>query len=95
LSDNDLDRIDRKKRAELLVLAETETLPRHLVSVRWDLPRSIENYLQNILLAMHQDPEGQRVLRKTDNTTKFDLLTGSQTELQVKLLDVFFSRSTK
>lgn len=95
LSDNDLGRIDSKKRAELLVLAETDSLPRHLVSVRKELPRNIENYLQDILLGMHQDPEGQRILKKTDNTTKFDLLTGSQTEMQVKLLDVFFSRSSK
>ena len=95
LSDNDLDRIDRQKRANLLVLAETDALPRHLVSVRKELPRGIENYLQNLLLGMHQDPAGQRILSKTDNTTKFDLLTGSQTEMQVKLLDVFQSRSTK
>lgn len=95
LSDNDLGRIDSKKRAELLVLAETDSLPRHLVSVRKELPRDIENYLQDILLGMHHDPEGQRILKKTDNTTKFDLLTGSQTEMQVKLLDVFFSRSSK
>jgi phosphonate transport system substrate-binding protein len=95
LSDNDLDRIDSKKRAELLVLAQTEALPRHLVSVRKELPRGIEHYLQDILLGMHQDPEGQRILRRTDNTTKFDLFNGSQTEMQVKLLDVFFSRSTK
>ena len=95
LSDNDLNRIGSKIRAELLVLAETDALPRHLVSVRKELPRGIGNYLQDILLGMHQDPEGQRILRKTDNTTKFDLFSGSQTEMQVKLLDVFFSRSTK
>ena len=95
LSDNDLDRIDSKKRAELFVLAETDALPRHLVSVRKELPRGIENFLQDILLGMHQDPEGQRILRKIDNTTKFDLLTGSQTELQVRLLETFFNQSTK
>jgi ABC-type phosphate/phosphonate transport system substrate-binding protein len=94
-SDDNLERTDSKSRAELFVLAESDKLPRHLVSVRKELPRGMENFLQDIMLGMHQDPEGLRILRKTDNTTKFDLLDGSPTEMQVKLLDLFFSRSTK
>ena len=94
-SDVDLNRIDAKHRAALAVLAETDALPRHLVSVRKELRRAIEDRLQEILLGMHQNPEGLRILKKLDNTTKFDLFNVSQTEMQVKLLDVFFSRSSK
>ena len=94
-SDVDLNRIDAKHRAALAVLAETDALPRHLVSVRKELRRAIEDRLQEILLGMHQNPEGLRILKKLDNTTKFDLFNVSQTEMQVKLLDVFFRRSSK
>jgi phosphonate transport system substrate-binding protein len=94
-SNVDFDKLDAKQRAELLVLAETDALPRHLVSVRKELPRDFEYRLKEILLGMHEQPDGMKILKRLDNTAKFDLFNVSQTEMQVKLLDVFFSRSAK
>ena len=49
-----------------------------LVSVRKDLSEPDQKCLKEILLNMHQDDEGQKVLRLTDNTTKFDTLPGGE-----------------
>jgi hypothetical protein len=40
---------------------------------------------------MHDDPEGQRILNKTDHTTKFDALPGGEAALRKRLLDSFFT----
>ena len=93
-SDNDLDPLDEKTKAEIVVLAETERFPRHFFSVRKDLDRSLVNRLKEILLSMHRDPEGQKILQKTDNTTKFDLLPGGEETLRRKIKEVFNPRST-
>jgi ABC-type phosphate/phosphonate transport system substrate-binding protein len=53
-------------------------LPRHLVSVRKDLAPVLVKQVKKVLLSMHQNPEGQRILQKTDGTTKFDALPGGE-----------------
>jgi len=62
----------------IAILAETESVPRYLVSVRKGLPEPVTKRLTSILLAMNQDPEGQQILRQTDNTTKYDSLSGGE-----------------
>ncbi|MBM4299107.1 MAG: phosphate/phosphite/phosphonate ABC transporter substrate-binding protein [Deltaproteobacteria bacterium] len=95
MSNVDFDKLAGKQRAEMLVIAETDALPRHLVSARKELARDLEYRLKEVLLGMHESPDGMKILKKLDNTTKFDLFNVSQTDMQVKLLDVFFSRSAK
>ena len=89
LSDDDYGALNEKQKADLNVLAQTELLPRHLVSVRKDLsPESIER-LSQILRAMHENDEGQRILRSADNTMMFDLLPGGEEVMRRRLLDTF------
>lgn len=87
-STNDLDDLDEARRAQLLILAETENFPRALVSVRKDLPPAVVSHLKEILLSMHLDEEGQRALRKADKTTKFDLLPGGEESLYRKIREM-------
>ena len=47
--------------------------------------------LEAILLAMHEDNEGRRILNKTDETSKFDRLPGGEEALRKRLLDSFYS----
>ena len=89
LSDIELDKRDEKSKAEVAILAETEMFPRHFLSVRKDLDPGIVNRLKEILLSMHQDPEGQKVLKKSDNTTKFDLLPGGEEVVRRKFRRLF------
>lgn len=91
ISDDDYAGLDSASKSDIAVLAQTEKLPRHLVSVRADLSQQIVARLHDILIAMHDDPEGQRILKKTDQTTKFDQLPGGEEALRKRLLDSFFS----
>jgi len=91
ISDDDYARLDSASKSDIVVLAQTERLPRHLVSVRADLSQQTVARLHDILIAMHDDPEGQKILKKTDQTTKFDRLPGGEEALRKRLLDTFFS----
>ena len=93
ISNDDAANLDDQTRSSLSILGETEPLPRHLVSVRKDLPDPVVNRLKEILLAMDQDEEGQKILRETDNTTKFDSLPGGPEMAARKLVEVYHPRS--
>ncbi len=94
-SNDDYATLDEKRRADVTILAETEMLPRHLLSVRKDLAPPLANRLKEILLSMHQDDEGRRILQETDNTTKFDLLPGGMEAVRRKFIEVFSPREKK
>ena len=95
ISDDDYNGLDEKRKSQMTILAQTERLPRHLVSVRADLAPQIVGQLNDLLVAMHEDAEGQRILLKTDQTTKFDPLPGGEAALRKRLLDSFFSPPSK
>jgi phosphonate transport system substrate-binding protein len=95
VSDDDYAGLDEKRKAEIAVLSETEKLPRHLVSVRSDLAPLTAAKLEEVLLAMHEDEDGRRILNKTDQTTKFDRLPGGEKGLRKRLLDSFFTPDPK
>jgi len=94
-SNDDHAALDEKKRNDILVLAQTELLPRHLLSVRKDMPLGLVGRLEKTLLAMHEDAEGRNILQNTDATTKFDLLPGGEAVMRRRLLDSFYSPERK
>ena len=94
-SNDDYATLDERKKSDITILAETDRLPRHLVSVRRDLPPVLANRLEKILLSMNQDPEGQVILQRTDGTTKFDVLPGGELAMRQRLLDTFYSPEKK
>lgn len=61
----------------LKILHETASFPRQLVSYRADLADTLVTKVKNILLIMHNNQEGRKVLREFDNTTKFDEIPAS------------------
>jgi phosphonate transport system substrate-binding protein len=93
-SNDDYAALDGSKKSDITILAETASLPRHLVSVRKDLAPPLVKGLEKILLAMHEDPEGRSILQKTD-TTKFDALPGGQSAINQRLLDTYYSPEKK
>ena len=94
-SDTDYSSLDPAKRFELSILAETESLPRHFVSVRRDFPIALTEQLRKVLLSMHQNEQGRRILKNTDETTKFDLLPGGEAEMSRKMAQIFSPPSHK
>ncbi len=95
ISDDDYNGLDEKRKSAIVILAHTDKLPRHLLSVRSDLAPQLVGQLNDVLVAMHDDAEGQRILKKTDQTTKFDVLPGGEAALRKRLLDSFFSPERK
>lgn len=94
-SNDDFTALDDKKKSEVAELALTDRLPRHLVSVRSDLAPALVASLETILLSMDDDAEGRKILQKTDNTTKFDVLPGGEAAMRRRLLESFYSPPAK
>ena len=90
-SNDDYDKLAEKRRAGIAVLGETDYFPRNFLSVRKDLDPAVIGRLEDVLLAMHQDEEGRKVLQKTEGTTKFDVLPGGETVVRQKLIELFGS----
>ena len=88
-SNDDYASVNDANKASLSILGESESLPRHLVSVRKDLPEPLVNRLKEILLSMHQDEDGQKILQQTDGTTKFDSLPGGAESVRRKLVELY------
>ena len=91
LSDDDYATLDEKTKADLNIVAQTELLPRHLVSVRKDWAPELVERLGRVLQSMHEDDDGQKILRNVDNTTKFDPLPGGEEAMRRRLLETFHS----
>ena len=94
-SDDDYAKLDEKTKADISVLAQTERLPRHLVSVRKDMAPALADRLKAILLAMSEDEEGRKILQKTGETTKFDMLPEGEEGMRRRLLETFYSPARK
>jgi phosphonate transport system substrate-binding protein len=90
-SDDDYAALDNQRKPQIEVLAQTELLPRHLVSVRKEMLPAQAGRLEAILLAMHENEEGRSILKKTGDTTKFDLLPGGEEGIRRRLLESFYS----
>ena len=94
-SNDDYASVGEKEKSAISILAESASLPRHLVSIRKDLPAPVAKRLKEVLLAMHEDAEGRAILQRTDNTTKFDLLPGGEESMRQKLVELFRFRGKK
>ena len=90
-SDDDYGRLEEKIKADVMVLAQTERLPRHLVSVRKNMPPLLADRLRMTLLTMSENEEGRKILEKTGETTKFDMLPEGEEGMRRRLLETFFS----
>jgi phosphonate transport system substrate-binding protein len=95
ISNDDYASLDETSKARLSILVESGSVPRHLVSVRRNLPEAVITRLREILLSMDQDDEGQKILRQTDGTTKFDALPGGEEAFRRKLNDLYHLRGEK
>lgn len=94
-SDDDAAALEESKRSGLRVLGQTAPLPRHLLSIRADLDPALADRLERVLLSMHENDQGRRILTQADNTTKFDKLPGGEAEIRRRLLETFYAFETK
>ncbi len=94
-SNDDYASVNEANKAALSILGESDSVPRHLVSVRKDLPEPVVKRLKEVLLNMDQNEEGQKILRQTDATTKFDPLPGGEEAVRRKLVELYRPRRGK
>jgi len=59
------------------------------------MPPALTDRLKAILIAMSEDDEGRRILQKTGETTKFDMLPEGEEGMRRRLLDTFLSPARK
>ncbi len=79
----EFDRLKPEIRESLRILDSTIAVPRNLVSFRRDIDPKLLKEIKEVLLTMDKDPEGQGVLKRSQNTTKFDEVpTGSLEQLK-------------
>jgi len=90
-SDDDYARLDEKKKSAITILAQSERVPRHFLSVRKDFTPTLVDRLEKILLSMHENEQGRRILKNTDDTTKFDLLPEGEASMRRRLAEIFNS----
>ena len=95
ISSDDYAGLEDKSKTGIRILAESESMPRHLVSVRKDVPEPVVKRLKEILLNMHQDEEGRKILRETDGTTKFDLLPGGEEMVRRRFVEIYRPHRSK
>jgi phosphonate transport system substrate-binding protein len=55
---------DARIRNELRIITRSPAVPENSLAVRRDLDVSLKDKLKTALLTMHEDPEGERILRK-------------------------------
>lgn len=68
--------IPEETRDQLVVLAETESLPRHMAIVSPTISEEVRDAIHDILLAMDESEEGQAVLLAFEETAQFDEFPG-------------------
>ena len=88
-SDADFTALEQNRRADIAILARTEPLPRHLISVRKNFAPALADRLEKVLLSMHENEQGRQILKKTDDTTKFDRLPEGASGLRRRLAEIF------
>ncbi|MGK7895617.1 MAG: phosphate/phosphite/phosphonate ABC transporter substrate-binding protein [Xenococcus sp. (in: cyanobacteria)] len=72
IDNRNFERLSPEIKEQVVILAETEKIPRNLVLVRGDLPPDQIESITSVLAAMDQTEEGKMVLEKFSRTTKFD-----------------------
>jgi phosphonate transport system substrate-binding protein len=70
--EREIDRLKPEIRDSLKIIGKTIFVPRQLLAVRKGLDPKIVNGLKQLLTSMDTYPEGQGVLKRQQNTTKFD-----------------------
>jgi phosphonate transport system substrate-binding protein len=92
ITHREIERLKPEIRATLKVIGRTRSVPRTVLAVRKNLDPRIVKALKEVLLNMDEDPEGQGVLKRQQNTTKFDEIPpGSLEELKYVERYVFSS----
>jgi len=82
--------LSAEEQNQLVVLAQTQAVPRHIVMARSDLDDALRSRLTQLMLDMHLTAEGEAVLQAFEETSQFDQFPGVPTDLFETLEQLFF-----
>ena len=74
VDDRSFFRIPEETRTQLTILADTEKVARQVVLIRSDIDRTQREAITTLLMEMDETSEGETILEKFGETTKFDQL---------------------
>ncbi len=89
ISNGDFDNLNDEQRDQLLILAQTPTVPRHIALAKPGMNQAMLERITELLLKLHQTPEGQQVLEAFEGTSRFDELPGGAEGLMSSLQALF------
>jgi phosphonate transport system substrate-binding protein len=75
-------------KSQLKVVDRTIDVPRHVVSHRSGLDPSLVEKIKHILLDMDKDPEGIKILRNFENTTKYEEIKDKEEKILSNINDM-------
>ncbi len=76
-SNIDFVEINKNYDNEFTIIAETQSVPRHIVTHRSSLDSDLVEKIKQILIDMDKDPEGLELLKNFKNTSKFTEIPNS------------------
>jgi phosphonate transport system substrate-binding protein len=89
MSNGDFEYIPEEQRAQLTVLAQTPPVPRHVALAAPGMDPALQERITELLLEIHQTPEGQQVLETFEETSRFDELPGGPENFMSTLQELF------
>jgi len=81
--------LSSEEQDQLAILDQTVAVPRHIVLARPGMDKAVQKQLGDLLLEMHQTPEGQSVLETFERTSQFDPLPQGPEGTMKALLELF------
>ena len=76
LSNSDYEELSSEEQDQLVILDQTQAVPRHIVLASSNTDRALQMRITELLLELHLTPEGQAVLESFEETSQFDSLPG-------------------
>jgi phosphonate transport system substrate-binding protein len=85
----DYEELPAEERAELMVIAQGNPVPRHVALASPKMDEKLRQQLTELLLAVHQTEEGQAVLETFEETSQFDEFPQGAEAAMAELAELF------
>lgn len=74
IPNGDYENLDTDIKEQLTILAQTRDVPRHIALARPGMDAALQAAIVDLLLGLHQEPEGPSILETFEETSQFDTL---------------------
>ena len=89
IANGDYEELAAEEREQLIILAETQAVPRHIVLASAKTDEVLQQRISELLLELHQTPAGQEIMTTFEKTSRFDSLPGGAEATFTSLQELF------